>query len=114
VPGGVLLIFESQGTASETARRNGSHLYRHLRDLGFSEELLRTDYTFGSRREALDTLHFFFGRGVASRAATMLPEDVVDSVCTVPECTGLWCRRKLGNENDTRTTDVSGMLRPVV
>lgn len=98
VPGGILCIFESQGTASEIARRTGSHLYRHLRDLGFSETLLRTDYCFRSRQEALHTLNFFFGRGVASRAAAMLPEHMPSRECTVPECTGMWWRQKRHDE----------------
>jgi len=47
--GGVLFIFESQGTASEEPRRTGSHLHAHLRALGFDELCIRTDYRFGTK-----------------------------------------------------------------
>ena len=43
---------------------------------------------------ALETLTFFFGKGVASRAAELLRGAPPDEPCTVPECTGVWTRRK--------------------
>ena len=54
--------------------------------------LVRTDYRFASRAEALDTLLFFFGKGVAARAASLLADAPPDAPCDVPECT-LLCWR---------------------
>ena len=54
--------------------------------------LVRTDYRFASRAEALDTLLFFFGKGVAARATSLLQEAPPDVPCLVPECT-LFCWR---------------------
>ena len=62
--GGVAVIFETQGTATAAPRRGGSHLYAHLRDRGFSESCVRTDYSFSTPAAALETLTFFFGKGV--------------------------------------------------
>jgi len=84
---------------------------------------VRTDYRFESRRAALATLGFFFGKGVARRAEASpfaerraerwlsavrrvnprvtrllqaLLADVADDgeACFVPECTGVWWRVK--------------------
>ena len=92
--GGVAVIFETQGTATAAPRRGGSHLYAHLRDSGFAESCVRTDYSFSTPAAALETLTFFFGKGVASRAAELLRGAPPDEPCTVPECTGVWTRRK--------------------
>ena len=92
--GGVAGIFETQGTATAAPRRGGSHLYAHLRDRGFAESCVRTDYSFSTPAAALETLTFFFGKGVASRAAELLRGAPPDEPCTVPECTGVWVRRK--------------------
>ena len=92
--GGVAVIFETQGTATAAPRRGGSHLYAHLRDRGFAESCVRTDYSFSTPAAALETLTFFFGKGVASRAAELLRGAPPDEPCTVPECTGVWVRRK--------------------
>ena len=54
--------------------------------------LVRTDYRFASRAEALDTLLFFFGKGVAARATALLLDAPPDAPCLVPECT-LFCWR---------------------
>lgn len=96
--GGVAVVLETQGTAADTPRRAGSHLYAHFRECGFEESLVRTDYRFPSRREAVEQLRFFFGKGTANRAEAMLgaaaagSED--DGAVVVPECTGLWWRRR--------------------
>lgn len=95
-PGGTLVIFETMGTATEASQRSGSWLYRHFRDeCGFSERSIRTDYAFPSKRVALDTLHFFFGKGVATRAERLLSAVPAEGEeCIVPEVTGMWWRRK--------------------
>ena len=99
--GGVLLLFETMGTATTTPQRQGSWLYEHYREAcGLSERILRTDYRFPSKAVALQTLLFFFGRGVARRAEAQLAEVPHDSrvPCIVPDCTGMWWRRKQSSE----------------
>lgn len=93
--GGVAVVLETQGTATEVAQRSGAHLYAHLVRRGFEHKVIRTDYRFASKREALRTLSFFFGRGVARRAEGLLA-GVADEgeACIVPECTGVWWRVK--------------------
>ena len=94
-PGGVAVVLETMGTATETPQRAGSHLYAHFLAREFAQRLIRTDYRFGSKREALTTLSFFFGKGVARRAQGMLVErGEDDGPCMIPECTGMWWRQK--------------------
>ena len=97
-PGGTLVILETMGTAVERSQRSGSWLYAHYRAAhGLQEKVIRTDYSFPSKREALQTLSFFFGRGVAQRAEKLLSATVdEDEACIVPECTGMWWRTKNG------------------
>lgn len=97
-PGGTLIIFETMGTATEASQRSGSWLYRHFRDEGgFSERSIRTDYRFPSKHGALETLRFFFGKGVATRAEKLLAAVPAEGEeCVVPEVTGMWWRRKEG------------------
>lgn len=94
VPGGTVIVLETQGTAAEKSRRTGSWLYAYLREIGFQETVIRTDYRFPSRETALQALLFFFGRGVATRAKDTLVEDRATGECVVAECTGLWWRQK--------------------
>lgn len=94
VPGGVAIILETLGTACATPTRSGSHLYAHFRQRGFREAVVRTDYRFESRAKALDTLLFFFGKGVAARATALLADVPPDAPCSVPECTLLCWRHK--------------------
>lgn len=93
-PGGVAVVLETLGTACTAPTRSGSHLYAHFRQRGFHEAVVRTDYRFPSRAEAVDTLLFFFGKGVAARATALLADALPDAPCTVPECTLLCWRRK--------------------
>jgi hypothetical protein len=45
----------------------------------------------------MSTLLFFFGKGVVRRAEALLSVgETADAPCIVPECTGLWWRRKPG------------------
>ena len=87
VPGGVAIIFETLGTATEQPQRSGSWLYAHYRACGLEERCVRTDYRFSSQAQATETLTFFFGRGVATRAAKLMAKG---ASCIVPECTGMW------------------------
>ena len=95
VDGGLVIVLETQGTATETPQREGSHFYAHLRQRGFAQKLVRTDYRFESKKEALKTLGFFFGKGVSKRAEALLG-GVKDEgePCIVPECTALFWRVK--------------------
>eukprot|EP00967_Tisochrysis_lutea_P017722 scaffold20069_cov32-Tisochrysis_lutea.AAC.1 len=45
-------------------------------------------------RQALETLLFFFGRGVAMRAEKQLSSVESKSECIIAECTGVWKRRR--------------------
>ena len=95
-PGGALILLETKGTATASPQRAGSWFYAHLREAhAMHERTIRTDYRFPSRCEALETLLFFFGKGVASRAQSILADVPPSGVsCIVPECTGLWWRHK--------------------
>ena len=98
-PGGVAVVLETMGTATDAPQRDGSHLYAHYRARGFGQRLVRTDYSFESKRQALVTLRFFFGRGVARRAEALLADAAdADGPCIVPECTGMWWRRKRADD----------------
>lgn len=94
-PGGTLVVLETLGTATATPQRAGSWLYAHLRERGLIQQVVRTDYRFPSKRAALGTLLFFFGKGVARRAEALLAAVADDGEpCVVPECTGMWWRQK--------------------
>lgn len=96
-PGGLLAVLETLGTATDTPQRSGSWLYAHLREAGLAQRVLRTDYRFPDRPTAMSTLLFFFGKGVVRRAEALLSVgETADAPCIVPECTGLWWRRKPG------------------
>lgn len=89
-PGGTAIILESLGTATAVPRRLGSQYYAHLRTRGFEETVVRTDYRFASQGEAEELCMFFFGGVTAARVRTSCSDGVV------PECTGVWSRRKSG------------------
>ena len=96
-PGGTVVILETHGTAVYKPQRLGSWLYAYLRQAGLQEALVRTDYLFPNKRDALETLRFFFGKGVANRARALLAEvddDDTGLPCIVPEFTGVWWRSK--------------------
>lgn len=86
VDGGSIIILESQGTASEQARRRGSHLYEHLRSRGFAESCIRTDYRF-SRKDAV-------------RAGRCQPRYRVPTAAgvTAPFCVGLAASARQGDD----------------
>ena len=74
--------------------------------------LVRTDYRFASRAEALDTLLFFFGKGVAARATTLLADEPPDAPCIVPECT-LFCWRHKPPEAQPAAAKAAGLARRI-
>lgn len=89
-PGGTALILETLGTGSQSPQpptENLAAFYRWLEtERGFARRWLRTDYRFGSRREAKELLGFFFGEAFAAQAP-------LSASCVLPECTGIWWRR---------------------
>ncbi|KAJ1628379.1 S-adenosyl-L-methionine-dependent methyltransferase [Pavlovales sp. CCMP2436] len=89
-PGGVAVILESLGTATETPRRLGSQYYAHLRLRGFEETWMRTDYKFASQAEAEALCLVFYGGAVSARVS----ECPGCESGLVPECTGVWWRRR--------------------
>ena len=91
--GGTLVLIETLGTGAKTPSPPGPILplfYAWLeKEQGFSARTIRTDYVFESVAQARALTEFFFGA---------LPEHDLhaNGSVTVPECTGLWWRRKEG------------------
>lgn len=85
-PGGSVVVIDTLGTGV-TAPCAPSPLladyHTALEQAGFTREVVRTDYRFGSLDEAVELTGFFFGSEKADsvRAA---------GVARVPECTGVW------------------------
>lgn len=63
-------------------------IYRMLEGLGFGAAWIRTDYRFANRAKADRLCRAFFG--------TTFPLQEEDRGWRLPECTGLWVRRKPG------------------
>lgn len=89
-PGGTAIILETLGTGREQPHPPTERLARYYawleQDHGFSSISIRTDYRFESAQEGQDLFRFFFGEDFLQTV------DVSDAV--VPECTGIWWRRK--------------------
>jgi ubiquinone/menaquinone biosynthesis C-methylase UbiE len=86
--GGTVIIIETQGTGFETPHPP-EHLLEYLdflKDHGYKDTWFRTDYQFSSKEEARELTDFFFGKELA---------DQFDSEF-LPECTGLWWKKKQG------------------
>lgn len=85
-PGGVLILLENYGTGFETPNPP-PHLdpyFHFLKDSGFQETFIRTDYAFRSLEEALALSGFFFGEEMAIKVKK-------NQWTRLPECTGiLW------------------------
>jgi ubiquinone/menaquinone biosynthesis C-methylase UbiE len=90
-PDGTQVIIETLGTGREVPAPPSAELaeyYDALEDAyGFERTWVRTDYRFHSHEEALELCGMFFG---PERAAAMLG----DQARRVPECTGIWWRRR--------------------
>jgi ubiquinone/menaquinone biosynthesis C-methylase UbiE len=90
-PGGTALVIETLGTGHTTPFRPPTQLARYYAlltdELHFASRWFRTDYEFPSLAEGERLVRFFFGderaRAFVSAGSTLLPE-----------CTGLWWRRK--------------------
>ncbi len=89
-PGGHQLIIETLGTGRtepEPPSEALATLYTWLEERGFERHHCRTDYRFASRSEAEELVGFFFGEAMLEQLGSE-PEP------TLPECTGLWVRRR--------------------
>lgn len=90
-PGGTLALFETMGTGVEAPFAGGHSLEPFhafvTTELGFAHRVLRTDYAFTSVDEATATLGFFFGERLTERIRA-------NAWNIVPECTGLYWRRR--------------------
>lgn len=88
---GMVLILETLGTGHETPVEPTPELaafYRFLeQEWGFRRSWIRTDYRFDSQEEAERIAGFFFGPEMAEKIRT-------NRWTILPECTGLWHRRK--------------------
>ena len=85
---GCVVLFESLGTGNEVPVRL-SHLdnfYGWLDEMGFANQVIRTDYRFESVEIADELTGFFFGEEVKRRIKRQQP-------ITLPECTGVWWMR---------------------
>lgn len=88
--GGVVVLIETMGTAVETPFEAGHTLepFHALvtEELGFAHRSIRTDYSFQSVDEAVETLGFFFGERMAQRVRAR-------GSTSVPECTAVYWRK---------------------
>lgn len=89
-PGGMLVIFETMGTAVAAPAPPAAGLaayYRWLEDdLGFARRTIATDFRFESVDAAASTCGFFFGDAYADTIRA-------HGWSRVPEWTGLWSKR---------------------
>ena len=91
VPGGALVVIETLGTGESTPRPPRPELAEYYawleNDCGFERRTLRTDYGFADSEAAARATEFFFGADFAARVRG-------ENWARIPECTGLWWRRK--------------------
>ncbi|MFO0549972.1 MAG: class I SAM-dependent methyltransferase [Polyangiaceae bacterium] len=89
-PGGVAIVVETLGTNHESPRAHAAldEYFTFLEEeRGYTRTWVRTDYLFASAEEACEVLGAFF------------PEELIAAVrargsAAVPECTGIWSRRR--------------------
>jgi len=82
---GSLIIIETLGTGTESPAppSNMIDYLSQLKDLGFSESVVRTDYEFESVDEAECLCKFFFGDKLAEQVRN-------NKLKKLPECTGVY------------------------
>jgi ubiquinone/menaquinone biosynthesis C-methylase UbiE len=88
-PGGMALIIESLGTGTEKPRPP-EHLVAYfdwLTEAGFERGWMRTDYRFESIGEAVELSTFFFGAEMGQQVREK-------NWVVLPECTGIWWKRR--------------------
>jgi len=90
-PNGVLAIIETLGTGQSepTPPTSGlAEFYTWLeRERGFHRTVVRTDYLFADVDSAASIMRAFFGPDMAAHVRAL-------GRARVPECTGIWSRRK--------------------
>jgi len=86
---GLIIIIETLGTGVETPDppEKLQHYFQYLETKGFQRSWLRTDYQFQDREEAGELVRFFFGEEMLEKVGNQ-PQPVL------PECTGIWWKRK--------------------
>jgi ubiquinone/menaquinone biosynthesis C-methylase UbiE len=87
-PGGSVIIFETMGTGTELPHPPDflKGYYSLLENVyGFSNTVIRTDYTFANIAEAEDLTRFFFGDELANKV-------VEQKLVQLPEWAGVWWR----------------------
>ena len=85
-PGGSIVVIETLGTGTEEPEEiDKLKVYlNYLREFGFQETWIRTDYQFLSSPEAVELTDFFFGEEMVEKIQ-FLDKPIL------PECTGIWC-----------------------
>ncbi|MCY3834176.1 MAG: class I SAM-dependent methyltransferase [Chloroflexi bacterium] len=90
-PGGTAVLIETMGTGQGqpcAPSASLSKLYDHWQEKhGFAHRWIRTDYQFASPQEADELMRFFFGDDLAN-------ECLDGKRVIVPECTGIWWKRR--------------------
>lgn len=86
---GMVIIIETLGTGVESPEPPEKLLeyFQYLEQTGFQRSWLRTDYRFQDQKEAEELVQFFFGED-------MLNKIVYERQPVLPECTGIWWKRK--------------------
>jgi ubiquinone/menaquinone biosynthesis C-methylase UbiE len=84
-PGGSIIVIETLGTGTEEPEEleKLKAYLDYLREIGFQETWIRTDYQFKSRSEAIELTRFFFGEEMVEKVQ-FLDKPIL------PECTGIW------------------------
>ena len=86
---GTMIIIETLGTGVESPEEPDklARYYQYLEEKGFQRTWIRTDYQFRDREEARALVEFFFGE-------EMLEKIKSGNKPVLPECTGLWWKKK--------------------
>ncbi len=89
-PGGAMIILETMGTAAEKAVPPNAPLAEYYalleNELGFSKQVVATDYDFGSMERAAELTGFFFGDEMTDKVKR-------NGWSRVPEWTGIWSKQ---------------------
>ena len=90
-PGGTAIVIETLGKGHETPFDPPTQLARYYALLAdefqFERTWVRTDYEFPSMAEGERLVRFFFGDEPARHFVT-------NGSPILPECTGIWCRKR--------------------
>ncbi len=84
-PNSYIVLFESLGTGNESPIKleHLKEFYAWLDEVGFQNQIIRTDYKFESIQEAEELSRFFFGDELGDKV-------VKNNWVILPECTGVW------------------------